>query len=376
MLLVEAFVKNPFDLSRVLYRAIQGWKGTFMQVDPAYEKNDSTFRQLLQMVYSQKDAPEGRLAMVYAALIRSQMSDKPAKGTTETRFEQVLKERLKGKDGKDGPTVQLALAKLIADTDANKTPIPFSSLTIKSFFDNVIRGSAAAERVARELYMALQKKKVLGRADLWFLQDDDSEYVTEIERTLRRRVDRLRLDDEKSRTFLAGAGTVTGKWSGTPLEWEARFGKRGLIAIVRTEDAPPEEQSARANGLNPVDGTQKWEVVVTPTKNLPAEDGGSTADAVMLKQAKLQFRDAILRMKVAFRRGDFYFAIDRLEPAAAAAPEAAAAAAPPPAEARPAARGSPVTVTASTQAAAASLDELFASHAAATRRVLELLEDV
>ena len=101
VLLVEAFVKNPFDLSRVLYRAIQGWKGTFMQVDPAYKKNDSTFRQLLQMVYSQKDAPEGRLAMVYAALIRSQMSDKPAKGTTETRFEQVLKERLKGKDGND-----------------------------------------------------------------------------------------------------------------------------------------------------------------------------------------------------------------------------------------------------------------------------------
>ena len=348
-------------------------------------KGLSTLQKLLGLIdglyesTTPADVKTLHVAMAYVGLVRSAVSDRSKDGNT-TRFDKLQAKPVSYPA--DTRTVKSVLTRLRADNDDNNAPIPFSSLTIRSFFDSIVQSPGAAERAARELYMAVQKKKLLGDPKLWFLKDDDSEYVAEIERVLRRRIDRLRLDNEKSRVLLAAAGKVTGRSADGHLDWEARFGKRGLVAIVRTDAVKPntEEEmsqylsakSSRANGLEFVAIPNKWEVTVLPSKNLPAQEGELTVDAVMLKQAMLQFRDAISRMKVAFRRGDFYFAIDRPEPAAAA-PEAAAAAA---AAAPPAARGSPVAVTAPTQAAAASLDELFASHAAATRRVLELLEDV
>lgn len=135
-----------------------------------------------------------------------------------------------------------------------------------------------------------------------------------------------------------------------------------------------------------------------PTKNLPAGKNGKTTDSLMMKEARLRIGDALLRMIAAFKRGDYYFAIDNLDAAAESdifirwkaeeerrasattrttttqttpgdAADVADAAPEPAAAPAPAAPVGPEPVD-------ASLDDLIAAHALATRRMEDFLLDV
>ena len=402
-MLVDHYKAHPIDLSKILFRAIQQWNVRDGETDPKGNK-ESTFRILLQIIRNLRglnppDDEKLQVAMVYAGLVKSQMPPE--------RVAEVEKQTVEGT-----LTVKAYLEDLRKDTKE----FPFSDLSVQSYFENVVRSNELALRSAKELYVAIQKQRLLGDEDLWFLHEDrDQEYVSDILRTLRRRLDVLRVSDDASRTLLAQySGSVKGSVGpNNVLEWEATFGKRGLIAYVRadyiSDDASgaaknPDATSAERNGVrkdrdaNPA----QWVAVSKPTENLPAGADGKTADALMMKQAAIQFQDLILRMRSAFQRGDYYFAIDKLEAAAAAAAPAPApaqaarapAAAPPSAPgvvrqdtvrkmaAKAAAkqatgkRANKSPPTAQTNTTAASLDTLLASHAAATQRMRAYLEEL
>ena len=414
-MLVDHYKAHPIDLSKILFRAIQQWNVQDGETDPKGNK-ESTFRILLQVIHDLRrlqtpDDEKLKVAMVYAGLVKSQMPPE--------RVAEVEKQTVEG---------TLTVKAFLEDLRKDTTEFPFSDLSVQSYFENVVRSNELALRSAKELYVAIQKQRLLGNEDLWFLHEDrDQEYVSDILRTLRRRVDVLRVSDDASRTLLAQySGSVKGKVGpNNILEWEATFGKRGLIAYVRakyiSDDAPgaaknPDATSAERNGVRKDrdENPAQWVAVSKPAENLPAGADGNTADALMMKQAAIQFQDLILRMRSAFQRGDYYFAIDKLEAAAgritreegAAAAAAAPASAPAqaaraPAAAPPSAPGvvrqdtvrkmaakaaakqatgkrvnkSPPTAQTNTTTAA-SLDTLLASHAAATQRMRAYLEEL
>ena len=184
---------------------------------------------------------------------------------------------------------------------------------------NILRGlfrsATTAERNAKALYIALQKQRLLGDADLWFLEDQDARYVSEIARVVREKIDELRHksgsgNDERS--LLPGTeleGTL--QFKGTPvMQWKARFGKRGLVAYVyadvrasdgETRAQNPDDATASHFGVEKAAG--KWVAVKQLEKNLLAGENNRTLDTVLLQAAKLQFTDALRRMRQAFRRG-------------------------------------------------------------------------
>ena len=380
VLLAEHFAKHKVDLAKVFYRAVRGLSGNDSTDPIGGPTQPSTFQLLLRVIHdfrNNKDHEETvQLAMIYAGLVRSRIVDQTS--SPEARFREITTRTLDFPENKL-PTVGDFLTELRSNKPENTVKFPFSDLTTQTFFEGLFRSATTAERNAKALYIALQKQRLLGDPDLWFLEDQDARYVSEIARVVREKIDELRHksgsgNDERS--LLPGTeleGTL--QFKGTPvMQWKARFGKRGLVAYVYAAEVSASNAATRAQ--NPDDATAshfgvekaagKWVAVKQLEKNLPAGENNRTLDTVLLQAAKLQFTDALRRMRQAFRRGDYYFGIDQPElPAPPATPTA-----PAPAPQRDSPTGQ---TTSDTQA---SLDALLASHAAATDRMRSYLEEL
>jgi len=386
--LVQHFAKHKVDLAKVFYRAVRGLSGNDSTDPIGGPTQRSTFQLLLRVIYDirntegHEDEETVQLAMIYAGLVRSRIVDRTS--NPEARFREIMGRRLDFPEN-ELQTVGEFLTTLRSNEPENTVKFPFSDLTTQTFFEGLFRSATTAERNAKALYIALQKKRLLGDPDLWFLEDQDARYVSEIARVVREKIDELRHksgsgNDERS--LLPGTeleGTL--QFKGTDvMQWKARFGKRGLVAYVYAADVGTSDAATRAQ--NPDDATashfgvekadEKWVAVKQLEKNLPAGENNRTLDTVLLQAAKLQFTDALRRMRQAFRRGDYYFGIDQPELPAPRAPAAAA-------EARGAVAGTTRQDSPTGQTppdTAASLDTLLASHAAATDRMRAYLEEL
>lgn len=386
--LVQHFAEHKVDLAKVFYRAVRGLGGNDSTDPIGGPTQPSTFQLLLRVIYDirntegHEDEETVQLAMIYAGLVRSRIVDRTS--NPESRFREIMGRRLDFPQNKL-QTVGEFLTTLRSNEPENTVKFPFSDLTTQTFFEGLFRSATTAERNAKALYIALQKQRLLGDPDLWFLEDQDARYVSEIARVVREKIDELRHksgsgNDERS--LLPGTeleGTL--KFKGmTVMQWKARFGKRGLVAYVYAAEVSTSGPETRAQ--NPDDATashfgvkkadKEWVAVKQLEKNLPVGENNRTLDTVLLQAAKLQFTDALRRMRQAFRRGDYYFGIDQPELPAPRAPAAAA-------EARAAVAGTTRQDSPTGQTppdTAASLDTLLASHAAATDRMRAYLEEL